>query len=395
MDNGYSVYAFEPIPSFLGKEKKCASPNFNKMISTEKKYYNAFNLIPQIGPLRFKKLCSYFNSLEKAWQASMDEFRKAGLEEKVINVILEERNKINVEKEVEKLARENIEIVILSDENYPTLLKEIHQPPALLYVKGELKKDEFTIAIVGPRKVSSYGRQVAEQFSRELSQAGMTTVSGMALGVDNLVHRECLKLNNRTIAVLGSGIDQNSIYPSTNKKTAEAIIQRGAVISEYPFGTPPLKQHFPARNRIISGMSLATLVIEASEKSGALITANFSLEQNREVFAVPGSIYSLNSVGTNNLIKMGAKMATNAQEILDELNLSSAAKFSKAKEVIPDNEQEEVILKKLLEAEEPIHIDKLSKLTDISVTEISSVLTLMEMKGKVKNIGGMRYAVVR
>ena len=365
------------------------------MMNTEKKYYNAFNLIPRIGPLRFKKLCSYFNSLEEAWRASMDEFRKAGLEEKVIDIILEERNKINVEKEAEKLARENIGIVILSDENYPTLLKEIHQPPALLYVKGELKKDEFTIAIVGPRKVSSYGRQVAEQFSRELSQAGMTTVSGMALGVDNLVHRECLKLNNRTIAVLGSGIDQNSIYPSTNKKTAETIIQRGAVISEYPFGTPPLKQHFPARNRIISGMSLATLVIEASEKSGALITANFSLEQNREVFAVPGSIYSLNSVGTNNLIKMGAKMATNAQEILDELNLSSAAKFSKAKEVIPDNEQEEVILKKLLEAEEPIHIDKLSKLTDISVTEISSVLTLMEMKGKVKNIGGMRYAVVR
>jgi len=310
------------------------------MMNTEKKYYNAFNLIPRIGPLRFKKLCSYFNSLEEAWRASMDEFRKAGLEEKVIDIILEERNKINVEKEAEKLARENIGIVILSDENYPTLLKEIHQPPALLYVKGELKKDEFTIAIVGPRKVSSYGRQVAEQFSRELSQAGMTTVSGMALGVDNLVHRECLKLNNRTIAVLGSGIDQNSIYPSTNKKTAETIIQRGAVISEYPFGTPPLKQHFPARNRIISGMSLATLVIEA-------------------------------------------------------LNLSSAAKFSKAKEVIPDNEQEEVILKKLLEAEEPIHIDKLSKLTDISVTEISSVLTLMEMKGKVKNIGGMRYAVVR
>ncbi len=364
-------------------------------INTEKKYYNAFNLIPQIGPLRFKKLCGYFDSLENAWRANTNEFKKAGLEEKVINIILEERNKIDVEKEAEKLAREDIEIVILSDENYPALLKEIHQPPALLYVKGELKKDEFTIAVVGPRKISSYGRQAAEQFSRELSQAGMTVISGMALGVDNLAHRECLKLKNRTIAVLGSGVNQNSIYPSANKKTAEAIIQRGAVVSEYSFGTPPLKQHFPARNRIISGMSLATLVIEASEKSGALITANFSLEQNREVFAIPGSVYSLNSVGTNNLIKMGAKLVTNTQEILDELNLSSAAEFSKAKEIIPENDQEEIILKKLLDASDPIHIDKLSKMTEIGVNEIGSVLTLMEMKGKVRNVGGMCYVIVR
>ena len=364
-------------------------------MTTEKKYYNAFNLIPQVGPLRFKKLCSYFNSLEDAWRASGSEFKKAGLEEKVVNIILEERNKVDVEKETEKLARENIEIVVLSDENYPALLKEIHLPPALLYVKGELKKDEFTIAVVGPRKISSYGRQVVEQFSRELSQAGMVVVSGMALGTDNLAHRECLKLKNRTIAVLGSGVNQNSVYPSANKKTAEAIAQCGTVVSEYPFGTPPLKQHFPARNRIISGLSLAVLVIEASEKSGALITANFSLEQNREVFAVPGSVYSLNSVGTNNLIKMGAKLVTNTQEILDELNLSSAAEFSKAKEIIPENEQEEIILKKLLESDEPIHIDKLSKLTAISATEISSVLTLMEMKGKVKNVGGMCYVIVR
>ena len=365
------------------------------MISNEKKYYNAFNLIPQVGPMRFKKICGYFNSMEEAWRADANEFKKAGLEDKVVKIISEERGKIDVDGEAEKLERENIEVVILSDDNYPALLKEIHLPPAILYAKGKLKKDEFTVAIVGPRKVSSYGMQVAEQFSRELSRAGIVIVSGMALGTDNLAHRECLKLKNRTIAVLGSGIDQNSIYPSANKKTAEAISRCGAVISEYPFGTPPLKQHFPARNRIISGLSLATLVVEASERSGALITANFSLEQNREVFATPGNIYSLNSVGTNNLIKMGAKLVTNAQEILDELNLSSATEFLKAKEIVPDNEQEEIILKKLLETEEPIHIDNLSKSTGISVTEISGVLTLMEMKGKVKNVGGMSYVIVR
>jgi DNA processing protein len=214
----------------------------------------------------------------------------------------------------------------------------------------------------------------------------------MALGIDSIAHRECLRQGNRTIAVLGGGIDASSIYPSSNRQTAEEIISNGAIISEYPIGTPPLKQHFPARNRIISGLSLGVLVIEAAESSGALITAKFALEQNREVFAIPGNIYSKNSEGTNNLIKFGAKLVSKTDDILEELNLDYLKKTEKIKKAIPENEEEALILENL-SAVEPVHIDRLAKIVKMNVTAVSSLLTLMEIKGKVKNVGGMRYIV--
>lgn len=355
-------------------------------------YYNAFNLIPQIGPLRFKKLQGHFGAMKNAWKnATMREFERAGLEKEVIEKIMEKRKEISPEKEFEKLEKEGITIITISDDSYPSRLKEIPSAPALLCVKGEIKKDEIIVAIVGSRKVSLYGKQAASQLSRELSQTGITIASGMALGIDGIAHRECLKLKNRTIAVLGSGIDKNSIYPSSNRQIAEEIISNGgAIISEYPVGTPPLKQHFPARNRIISGLSLGVLIVEAAESSGALITARFALEQNREVFAVPGNIYSKNSEGTNNLIKLGAKLVSKTEDILEELNLNAAIETTKAREIIPDNEEEALILENLSK-DEPIHIDNLAKLAKMNVTAVSGLLTLMEIKGKVKNVGGMRY----
>ncbi len=362
-------------------------------MSSEHKYYNAFNLISQMGPMRFKKLCIYFNTMENAWNASAAEYKKAGLEEIVIEKIIQIKKKISPEKEFEKLERKNIKIITINDALYPKLLREIHTAPALLYYRGEIKKDECTIAIVGSRKFSIYGRQVCSQLARELSQSGITIASGMALGIDGIAHRECLKLKNRTVAILGSGIDTNSIYPSNNRQIAEEIILGGgAIISEYPIGTPPLKQHFPARNRIISGLSLGILVIEAAESSGALITAKFALEQNREVFAVPGSIYSKTSEGANNLIKLGAKLAAKAEDILEELNLESATETKKTREIIPDNNEEALILENL-SPDQPLHIDQLAKTTKMNVTALSSLLTLMEIKGKVKNIGGMRYVI--
>ncbi|MEA2097996.1 MAG: DNA-processing protein DprA [Patescibacteria group bacterium] len=355
------------------------------------KYYNAFNLIPQMGPLRFKKLCDYFNTIEDAWNANSLEYEKAGLEKNVIEKIIQLKKEISPEKEFEKLTKENIKIITKEDDLYPKLLKEIHSAPALLYYRGKMIEDKFTIAIVGSRKVSIYGRQVASQLARELSQAGLTVVSGMALGTDGIAHRECLKLKNRTIAVLGGGINTNSIYPSSNYQVAKEIISGGgAIISEYPIGTPPLKQHFPARNRIVSGLSLGVLVIEAAERSGTSIIVKFALEQNREVFAVPGNIYSLASKGSNNLIKLGAKLITKAEDVLEELNLESIIKIKKAQEIIPDNEEEALILKNLF-PDSPIHIDQLAKTIKMNVTATSSLLTLMEIKGKVKNIGGMRY----
>jgi DNA processing protein len=371
-----------------GKAKK-----MNNNHNSDHKFYNAFNLIPQIGPARFKKLGASFGAMESAWNADAHEYAKAGLEENVIEKILENRKKISPDAEFEKLEKAGIKIVTTKDELYPKLLLETHSAPALLYFRGEIKKDELAVAIVGSRKFSIYGKQVAEQFARELSQAGLVIVSGMALGIDGVAHRECLKLKNRTIAVLGSGVDANSIYPSMNRQIAEETISGGgAVVSEYPIGTPPLKQHFPARNRIISGLSLGILVVEAAESSGALITAKFALEQNREVFAIPGNIYSKTSQGTNNLIKLGAKLVTKAEDIIEELNLESAKETKKAREIIPDNDEEKILLESLSPAE-PIHIDQIAKKTKMRVTAVSSLLTLMEIKGKVKNVGGMRYII--
>ncbi|MCK5084396.1 MAG: DNA-processing protein DprA [Candidatus Pacebacteria bacterium] len=361
------------------------------MSTPDHKFYNAFNLIPQMGPLRFKKLQIYFDTMENAWNAGLGEYEKAGLEKNVIGKIIQFKKEISPEKEFEKLEKEGIKIVTTNDGLYPELLGEIHTAPALLYYKGEIKKEVVAIAIVGSRKVSTYGRQVTSQLARELSQAGLLIVSGMALGIDGIAHRECLKLKNKTIAILGGGIDTNSIYPSSHYQIAEEIISSGgAIVSEYPVGTPPLKQHFPARNRIISGLSLGILVIEAAESSGSLIIAKFALEQNREVFAIPGSIYSPTSKGSNNLIRLGAKLVTKAEDILEELNLESAIEIKKAREIIPDNKEEALILKNL-HPDEPIHIDQLAKIIKMNVTAISSLLTLMEIKGKVKNVGGMKY----
>jgi DNA processing protein len=360
------------------------------MSSFDKKYYNAFNLLPQIGPMRFRKLRAHFSSMQNAWQAGFSELMQAGLEEKIIERIISERKNINPDAEWEKLEKENIKIVTQDEEIYPKNLLEISSAPAMLYVKGELIPDEFCIGVVGSRKISEYGKRVAEDFARGLSQNGVTLASGMAFGVDTITHWQCAKLKHRTIAVLGSGIDEKSIYPSSNRQIAKEIEKCGCILSEYPIGTPPLKQNFPARNRIISGISKGILVIEASHTSGSLITARFALEQNRDVFAVPGSIYSKNSEGTNNLIKMGAKSACSIQDILEEFNFELNPEIKEAKKIIPDSPEEEIVLNNL-SFDEAIHIDKLAIATQMKTASLSSILTLMEIKGMVKDVGGMRY----
>ncbi|MFA6897171.1 MAG: DNA-processing protein DprA [Patescibacteria group bacterium] len=360
------------------------------MSTPDTKYYNAFNLMPQIGPMRFRKLRAYFPSMQNAWESDRAGFKAAGIEEKIIERIIEGRKNIDPDTELEKLEKENIRIVAQNDENFPKDLLEISSPPAMLYVKGELLPDEFCLGIVGSRKISEYGRRVAEDFARELSTNGVTLVSGMAFGVDTITHWQCAKLKRRTIAVLGSGIDEKSIYPSSNRQIAKEIANCGCVISEYPIGTPPLKQNFPARNRIISGISKGVLVIEASQTSGSLITARFALEQNREVFAVPGNIYSKNSEGTNSLIKMGAKSACKIEDILEEFNFALNPAIREAKKIIPDSPEEELVLNGL-SFDEAVHIDKLALATQIKTASLSSILTLMEIKGMIKDVGGMRY----
>lgn len=361
----------------------------------DKIYFNAFNQISCLGSLRFKKLLGHFKNIKDAWQADKKELILAEIEPDIADTIIKSRFFIDPENEWQKLEKENIGILTLNSKNYPNLLKEIYDPPAVLYIRGEFNEDDkYSIAVVGTRKCTIYGQEAALEISQNLVLAGFTIVSGLANGIDTLAHKAAIENKGRTIAVLGCGLDWKIIYPRSNRILAEKIVKekQGALISEYPPGTPPLRQHFPARNRIISGLSLGVLVIEAAEKSGALITARQALDQNREVFAVPGSIYSKQSLGPNNLIKMGAKLVCSHQDILDELNIESLNPREKNASV-PDTKEEKIIFDIL--SCEPAHIDKIIKESNLSSSTINSTLTIMEIKGKVRALGNNMYVIAR
>lgn len=360
-------------------------------MDNETKYYNAFNLIGEIGPARFKKLSGYFNNLKNAWDAGKEQLLRSGIEEFVALRIISERPKISPDAEWEKLAREKISVVTVKNAAYPKLLKEIYAPPAMLYVRGELAvAGQFPIAVVGSRRISSYGKEAAEDIVSGLAKAGATIVSGMAFGVDTAAHEAAIKSGGRTMAVLGSGLDWSNLSP--RKRIADEIILNGAIVSEYPFGMPALKHHFPMRNRLIAGLSLGVLVVEAAKESGALITAKMALEENREVFAIPGSIYSPNSEGANNLIKSGAKAITRYQEILEELDLTKIKDYINNRSIVAATPEEEAIMSLL--GAEPLHIDIIAQKAGISAAKISGSLMLMEMKGLVKNLGGENYTTL-
>jgi DNA processing protein len=283
----------------------------------------------------------------------------------------------------------DVKKITFEDDNYPKLLREIYNPPKELYFWGELKTEEYyPLAVVGTRKISSYGKQVTIDLVKKLTQYGLTIISGLALGVDGLAHQVCLENKGRTIAVLGSGL--NHIYPAVHKKLAEKIVKNnGAVITEYPPETKPAKWNFPNRNRIIAGLALGVLVIEAPEGSGALITARYALEFNREVFAVPGSIYHKNSFGTNQLIKLGAKLVNTAEDILEAFNLELI--YERKKEIKPASPEEKIIIEIL--KEKPLHIDEIIKRSKLKAPIVSSTLSLMEISGKIKHLGGNYYSL--
>lgn len=283
---------------------------------------------------------------------------------------------------------DEIKKITINDSDYPKILKEIHDPPKTLYTRGGFKgEDRIAVGIVGTRDCTSYGKRVTENIISDLAEAGITIVSGLAKGIDTFAHKAALERGGRTIAVLGSAADSKSLYPSCNRGLASKIAQNGAVISEYPSGTKSEKWFFPKRNRIISGLSLGVLVVEAPEKSGALITAACALDQNREVFAIPGSIYSENSIGTNRLIKMGAKLVTCASDILEELNLPVVEE--KGETFKPETKEEKILLGVL--TKKPIHIDEIVKQGKLNSGIVSSTLIMLESKGTAKNIGGGYY----
>lgn len=358
-------------------------------------YLHSFNLLPQFGPSRLFKLYQYFTDFKKAFQAAPAELLAAGIEPEIAKIFLSHREKIDLALEAQKLAEENINILTFKEEAYPELLLEIPKFPPILYYRGQMPaSDELCVAVVGTRNITNYGRTVIPNLIEPLVEAGITIVSGMAYGVDAAAHQIALDKNRRTIAVLGGGLDQKSLYPKHHSLLAEKILQAGgALLSEYPIGTPNFKQNFVARNRIISGLSIATAIIECDLQSGTLITAHHALDQNRTVYAVPGPIYSAQSQGPNNLIKMGAKPLTSANDILEDLNLTNSQQQQENQSLFGDT-PEEVRLLGLL-SHEPVIIDELIKKSALDAGKVSSTLTFLEMKGKIRNLGGQQYILSR
>ncbi|MBI2860940.1 MAG: DNA-protecting protein DprA [Chloroflexi bacterium] len=335
---------------------------------------------------------SHFGSLEGAWQATPAELRQAGLDSGVVRSISEWRPRISVDAEAEKLERQGVTALACDDPAYPARLKEIYDYPPLIYVRGALTpQDEWCLAVVGTRRATIYGRQVAEEIAADLARSKVTVVSGLARGIDTIAHRSALAAGGRSIAVLACGVDV--VYPPENASLAGDIAGQGALISEYPLGAGPKAENFPRRNRIMSGLSLGTLVIEADETSGAMITARLALEQNREVFAIPGSVLSPASRGANLLIQEGAKLVRSYTDILEELNLMTVARQIEMREIIPASDTESVLLQQL--SAEPAHIDEVCRGSGLPVSTVSSTLAMMELKGLIRQVWAMSFVLAR
>lgn len=357
-----------------------------------RKYWVGFNLVKGIGAVRFGALLDAFGDAESAWKASEADLVELGLGAKVIETFVQVRRQINLDKIWEGIERQGIRVLTWMEAEYPRRLLEIDQPPPVLYLRGELSpEDHWAVAMVGTRRMTPYGRQATEEIARYLGSHGVTVVSGMARGVDGVAHQAALQANGRTLAVLGSGVDK--IYPPEHRGLAEKIIQRGALVSDFPPGTEPDSQNFPPRNRIISGLSRAVVVIEAGDTSGALITARFAADQGRDVLALPGSIYGPQSRGTNRLIRDGAQILLHPEEILQLLEMTQVVEQREARVLLPENPVEARLLSAL--SSEPVHIDEIQAKTALPVEQVSATLVMMELKGLVRQVGGMNYVAVR
>lgn len=352
-----------------------------------------FSLVKGIGPSRLRGLWSYFDhDMEAAWNADPQDLLSAGLNEQTLTAFLNLRKNHKLDPILDKIHRVHAHLCTLDDDEYPTLLREVSDGPPLLYVRGRLfPEDDLALAMVGTRKASSYGLEVARRIATAMAQAGVTVVSGLARGLDTISHEATIAAGGRTIAVMGNGIDQ--LYPPENRALATKIVDEGlgAIVTEHPPGIPPLAENFPARNRIISGLSLGVLIVEAPQSSGALLTAQFAAEQGREVLAVPGNITSPNSEGTNRLIQDGAKLVIRPEDILDELKLSRYTLQTKrvVKSIVPDS-PEEVRLLEII-ALEPVHLDDISIQSGLPIFQVASMMTVMELKGLVLSVGAMMF----
>lgn len=361
------------------------------MHAPELRYLVGLSLLPGIGPARFRRLLDHYGDAERAWRAPERELERLGVDSKSLPLLTEKRHSLDLNREMERIDRLGVTLLSTDDPNYPTRLREIYNAPPILYMRGDLRReDDQSLGVVGTRAPSAYGKEIAARIVPELAQGGLTIVSGLARGIDSIAHHAALSAGGRTIAVLGCGIDV--VYPAENRNLYSRIPQSGAIVTEYPLGAKPDAFNFPARNRIISGLSLGSLVIEAQQSSGALITANYALEQNREVFAFPGRATDRSSAGCNTLIREGrAKLVSSTQDILDELDLTVAVQQLEIKAAIPANEDEARLLALL--SHEPVHIDELSRGSGLSAPTVSGTLMMLELKGSVRQVGTMAYVL--
>jgi DNA processing protein len=339
-------------------------------LDDQKKYWVGFNLVKGIGSARMRSLLNAFGSAENAWKAPVEALENAGLSPHLAENVTRLRSSDTVERAWDEIQKKDIRVLTWEEADYPRRLKEIEQPPPVLYLRGQIvEADQWAVAIVGTRRITAYGRQVSEEIAQQLAQNGVSVVSGLARGVDSVAHTAALKNNGRTLAVLGNGVDQ--IYPPEHRKLTEEIIQHGALISDYPPGTVPEAANFPPRNRIISGLALAVIIVEAGEKSGALITAAF---------------------GTNSLIHQGAHIFLDVQDVLEILNLTQVDQFRSARTALPADATESQLFSLL--GREALHVDEIRLQTNLPIEQVTSTLTLMELKGLVRQVGSMRYIAI-
>jgi len=362
---------------------------------TELESWILLNGISAVGPVKFKILVDYLGSAEKVLSADFDDLaRIEGIDGKTARTIIDEREKFDLKKEIDEVAREGVKIIASFMDDYPQTLKTIYDCPPVLYIKGDIKEqDVFSVAVVGTRRNTVYGKSACEHIVRDLSNMGVTIISGMARGIDTVAHQTALAEKGRTIAVLGNGLSHH--YPPENRKLEDKIMAQGAIVSEFPMGLRPDKQNFPRRNRLISGLSLGVVVVEAAEKSGALITATCASEQGRDVFAVPGSIFSKYSAGPHQLINKGAKLVEKADDIIGEISVlknlveKTQANLKVVREEKMVNAESRPVYDTI--SYEPVHIDYLSAKLNIPIEKLSVIMLNLVMDGLVSELPGKMY----
>lgn len=360
-------------------------------MSDELAYRIAFSFVSGIGPARMRGLEQRFETLEAAWHSEHAAWREAGLDAAAIEQLEAARGSIIPVQKRTEMEEAGVSAISWHDPRYPSRLAQIADPPPLLYVYGEIAdRDEWSVAVVGTRRPSAYGRQVTESLTAEIVDAGVCIVSGLARGVDGIAHETALARDGRTIAVVAGGIDK--LYPPEHKQLATRIVDggSGAVVTEYPLGARPKAENFPRRNRILAGMTLGTLVTEAGRKSGTWHTVTSALDQGREVFVVPGRITSPQSEGANLIIQRGlGKLISCAADLLEELQIDQAERQISLSEQLPEDPTQAAVLNVL--GAEPLHVDEAARAARIPANEVSAALAMLELKGLVRQVGPMLY----